>query len=60
MVRRFLRLKNWQGTERIVIGGGLSASHIGALAMGRAAVLLAGESIAVELRTIPTIPTRPA
>ena len=58
MVRRFLRLKAWHGTERIVIGGGLSASHIGELAMGRAAVLLAGESVAVELRTITNHPDK--
>jgi predicted NBD/HSP70 family sugar kinase len=58
VVRRFLRLKNWHGTERIVIGGGLSASHIGELAMGRAAVLLAGESVAVELRTISNHPDK--
>ena len=43
VARRFLRLKDWQGTERIVIGGGFSASHIGELAMGRAAIVLAGE-----------------
>ena len=57
-MRRFLRLKKWQGTERIVIGGGLSASHIGELAMGRAAVLLAGENIAIELRTIANHPDK--
>ena len=34
VVRRFLRLKDWQDTERVVIGGGFSASHIGELAMG--------------------------
>jgi predicted NBD/HSP70 family sugar kinase len=58
VVRRFLRLENWRGTERIVIGGGLSASHIGELAMGRAAVLLAGESINIELRTISNHPDK--
>lgn len=52
VVRRFLRLKDWQGTERIMIGGGLSSSHIGELAMGRAAIVLAGEGVAIELRTI--------
>src|SRR5262245_31805162 len=52
VVRRFLRLKAWQGTERIVVGGGLIASHIGELAMGRAAVLLAGEGVSVELHSI--------
>jgi len=58
VVRRFLRLKDWQDTERIVVGGGLSASHIGELAMGRAAVLLAGERVAVELRTITNNPDK--
>lgn len=58
VVRRFLRLKDWHDTERIVVGGGLSASHIGELAMGRAAVLLAGESVSVELRTISNHPDK--
>jgi predicted NBD/HSP70 family sugar kinase len=49
VVRRFLRLEKWKGTERIVIGGGLSSSHIGRLAMGRAAVLLNAEGIEIDL-----------
>ncbi|HSI00449.1 MAG TPA: ROK family protein [Reyranella sp.] len=49
VVRRFLRLEKWRGTQRIVIGGGLSSSQIGRLAMGRAAVLLNAEGIAIEL-----------
>ena len=49
VVRRFLRLEKWKDTQRIVIGGGLSSSHIGRLAMGRAAVLLNAEGIAIEL-----------
>ena len=56
VVRRFLRLEGWRGTERIVIGGGLSSSHLCHLAMGRAQVLLAGESIAIELRPIGNHP----
>jgi sugar (pentulose or hexulose) kinase len=58
VVRRFLRLKTWHGTERIVVGGGLSASHIGELAMGRAAVLLAGESVTVELLPVANHPDK--
>ncbi|HEV7546651.1 MAG TPA: ROK family protein [Reyranella sp.] len=58
VVRRFLRLKDWQGTERIVIGGGFSASHIGELAMGRASVALAGEDVEIELRTISNHPDK--
>ena len=49
VVRRFLRLEKWKGTERIVVGGGLSSSHIGRLAMGRAAVLLNAEGTEIEL-----------
>ena len=56
VVRRFLRLEDWRSTERIVIGGGLSSSHLGQLAMGRAQVLLAGEGTAIELRPIGNHP----
>ena len=52
VVRRFLRLESWKNTQRIVIGGGLIASRIGELAMGRASVLLTGENLAVELKSI--------
>jgi hypothetical protein len=58
VVRRFLRLEGWLGTERIVVGGGLSASHIGELSMGRAAVLLSAEGIAIELRSIRNNPDK--
>jgi len=44
VIRRFLQLEVWAKTERIVVGGGLSASHIGQLAIGRAAVLIADVS----------------
>ena len=40
VIRRFMRLKEWEGTERIVIGGGLRRSRIGELAIGRTAVLV--------------------
>jgi predicted NBD/HSP70 family sugar kinase len=58
VVRRFLRLEKWQGTERIVVGGGLSASHIGEVAIGRAAVLLTAEGVSVELQTIVNHPDK--
>ena len=44
VIRRFLRLKTWRGTECIVIGGGFRSSRIGELAIGRAGVLLKAES----------------
>ncbi len=49
VIRRFLRLKAWRDTERIVVGGGLRHSRIGELAIGRAAVLLKTDGLAVEL-----------
>jgi len=58
VVRRFLRLKDWLDTERIVVGGGLSASFIGELAMGRAAVLLKSEGIVLDLRSIRNHPDK--
>lgn len=58
VVRRFLRLEAWRDTKRIVVGGGLSESHIGRLAMGRAAVALTGEGISIELTAITNHPDK--
>ena len=55
VVEQFLTLETWQETERIVIGGGLIWSHIGELAMGRAAVLL-GDKSKVKFCTIGNHP----
>jgi hypothetical protein len=52
VVRRFLRLKEWRGTERLVIGGGLSGSRIGEHVIGRAAVILKTGDVAIDLRKI--------
>jgi len=49
VVKRLLRLKDWQDTERIVIGGGLSGSRVGQLAIGRTGLLLKGEAIGTGL-----------
>lgn len=50
VARRLLRLRAWADTERIVVGGGMRASRVGELAIGRAAVLLKAEhGIAVDL-----------
>jgi predicted NBD/HSP70 family sugar kinase len=40
VVRRFLRQKTWRDTERIIVGGGLSAGRVGKLAIARAGILL--------------------
>src|SRR5476651_2859205 len=55
VIRQFLCLPAWVKTERIVIGGGLSSSHMGELAIGRAAVLLAEQS-AIQLCSIVNDP----
>jgi predicted NBD/HSP70 family sugar kinase len=52
VIRRFLRLKGWRGTQSIVVGGGLRASRIGELAIGRAAILLRGDGHNIALRPI--------
>ena len=56
VIRRFLRLKNWKDTERIVVGGGLRESRIGELAIGRTAVLLKANGFEVELKPIRHAP----
>ena len=52
VIRRIMRLKEWRGTQRIVVGGGLRASRIGELAIGRTAGLLEGANLEVELQPI--------
>jgi predicted NBD/HSP70 family sugar kinase len=51
-IRRFLRLKEWKKTERIVVGGGLRQSRIGELAIGRTAVLLKADGHELDLQPI--------
>lgn len=43
VANRFLKLKSWQDTERIVVGGGFRAGQIGELAIKRASILLHAE-----------------
>jgi predicted NBD/HSP70 family sugar kinase len=56
VIRRFLRLKEWKDTERIVIGGGLRQSRIGELAIGRTAVILKADGHAIDLQPIRNEP----
>lgn len=49
VVRRFLQLDAWRGTERIVVGGGLRGSRVGELAIGRTVVLLRSEGVSLQL-----------
>ncbi len=52
VIRRFLKHKDWRETECIAIGGGFRASRVGELALGRTAVLLKSDGIAVDLEPI--------
>jgi predicted NBD/HSP70 family sugar kinase len=52
VIRRFLRLKHWKDTERIVVGGGLRQSRVGELAIGRTAVILKAGGYELELKPI--------
>jgi predicted NBD/HSP70 family sugar kinase len=52
VIRRFMRLKEWAGTARIVVGGGLREGRAGELAIGRTLVLLKADGCEVELQPI--------
>lgn len=52
VLRRFLRLVAWKRTERVVVGGGMSDSRVGQVAIGRAQVLLRADHSGLELRPI--------
>jgi hypothetical protein len=56
VIRRFLKLKAWRETERIVIGGGFRASRVGELVIGRADVMLKADGVDVELAAIRNDP----
>ncbi len=43
VANRFLKLKSWQDTERIVVGGGFRSGKLGELAISRASILLEAE-----------------
>ncbi len=52
VICRFLKLKSWQGTERIVVGGGFRDSRVGELAIARTGVILKTEGVATELQLL--------
>lgn len=56
VIRRFLRLKEWKDTQRIVVGGGLRRSRIGELAIGRTGVILKAAGCDIELQPIRNEP----
>ena len=56
IIQRFLKLKEWKNTERIVVGGGFRASRIGELVTGRTKIILKAQKIDVELVPIRNHP----
>ena len=56
VIRRFLKAKGWKDTESIVIGGGLRASRVGELAVGRTAVQLKADGVALDFHPIRSHP----
>jgi predicted NBD/HSP70 family sugar kinase len=56
VIRRFLKAKGGRDTESIVIGGGFRASRVGELAVGRTAVLLKADGVALDFHPIRTHP----
>jgi predicted NBD/HSP70 family sugar kinase len=56
VTRRFLRLKAWKDTERIMVGGGFRGSRVGELAIGRAAVILKADKIDIDMDMIRNEP----
>lgn len=49
VTRRFLKTKAWEGTERIVVGGGFRQSRVGELAIARADQILKADGLKLDL-----------
>src|SRR5262245_48517736 len=49
VTRRFLRTKAWDGTERIIVGGGFRESRMGELAIARTEIILKSEDFDIDL-----------
>lgn len=52
VIRRFLRVKSWKKTQRIVVGGGLRESRVGEVAIGRTGVILKSSGYEIDLKPI--------
>src|SRR5262249_4237641 len=55
-IQRFLKLKAWHRTERIIMGGGFRASRVGELVIARADVILKSDGVDAELTAIRNDP----
>jgi len=60
VIKRFLKLKSWQDTQRIVVGAGFRDSRIGELAIARTNILLQVEEASVEIELLEGDPDEAA
>jgi hypothetical protein len=56
VIQRYLKMKEWKSTERIVVGGGFRASRIGELVVGRTMIILKAQKIDAQLVPIRNHP----
>jgi predicted NBD/HSP70 family sugar kinase len=56
VIARFLKLKGWRDVQRIAVGGGLRASRIGEIAIGRTSVMLKATGHKIDLVPIGSHP----
>src|SRR5262249_27945974 len=56
VIRRFLKLKAWEDTGCIAIGGGFRASRVGELVIGRTGVILKADKVPIDLPPIRNDP----
>jgi hypothetical protein len=60
VIGKFLKLKGWRDTERVAIGGGFRDSRFGELAIGRTAVILKANGVAIDLVALHNDPDEAA
>jgi len=60
VVRRFLKAKAWEGTERIAMGGGFRESYIGEQSIARADLILKADGVKVDMVPIHNDPDEAA
>lgn len=56
VIRRYIEEPGWKKVERIAVGGGLSGSLVGELALGRCAAILRLDGLSIDLRLIDNDP----
>jgi predicted NBD/HSP70 family sugar kinase len=56
VIRRYVKTKAWQDTEKIVIGGGFRSTRVGELVVGRTTALLKADKLSIDLEPIRNDP----